>query len=67
MPTLDTEGLPYADYVTVGMCTDEKCGQLHVILFKNEKPIAVGVIDDVKSHLDAIQKWAYIAATRRSV
>lgn len=63
---LDTDGLPYAQRVTVAMCVDDKCGKLHVILFdEKDKPMAVGVIESVEEHLEEVKRWAYIAATRR--
>lgn len=66
MAQLDTDGIPYAHEVKIGMCHDPKCGKLHVILFdEDETPIAVGVIADVEEHLEAVKTWAYIAATRR--
>lgn len=66
MPKLNTDGIPQAEHMAIGMCEDPQCGKLHLIMFdKHEKPLAVGAISDPTQFINTIQDWAYIAATRR--
>ena len=68
MTELNTDGLPYAEHITIGMCKEPRCGKLHLILFDaNDKPMAIASIDDPLEHIELIRHWAYIAATRRPV
>lgn len=66
MPQLDTNDVPHAPYLAVGMCTDPKCSKVHLIMFdENEKPVAFTGITDVPKLIEDLHRWAYIAATRR--